>query len=125
MSLMVVSVLLWLGWLAPSPAVAQPASGSDAIGTFPNTGAGSIETLPGGFRRFRDSNGQSGILQRTPESGFPSTQFIAPVAPSLPPSQPSTFQAPPAPLAPSSSLQQSVPTVPGTQIPQIPFLPGR
>jgi hypothetical protein len=89
------------------------------------SGSGSMETLPGGFRRFRDSSGNSGILQRTPDSGFPSTQFIAPVPPSLPPPG-GLGPDPTAPsaLAPPSTFQQNVPRVPGTQIPLIPFLPG-
>jgi hypothetical protein len=84
-----------------------------------------MEVLPGGFRRFRDANGTTGILQRTPDSGFPNSQFIAPIAPMLTPSTPNRDITPPATLSPPGSLQQNVPFVPGTQIPQSPFiLPG-
>ena len=87
--------------------------------------SGGMEVLPGGFRRFRDANGTPGILQRTPDSGFPNSQFIAPIAPALAPSSPNRDVTPPVMLSPPGTLQQNVPLVPGTQIPQSPFiLPG-
>jgi hypothetical protein len=102
----------------------QIQSGGTSIQNSPGA-SGGMEVLPGGFRRFRDNSGTTGILQRTPDSGFPNSQFIAPIAPALPRSSPTRDMTPPSALSPSGTLQQNVPLVPGTQIPRSTFiLPG-
>ena len=116
-------VLVGILLSSPPAGLAQAPSGAPS---FQNREAsGGMEVLPGGFRRFRDASGTTGILQRTPDSGFPNSQFIAPIAPALAPSSPNRDLTPPAGLSPPGTLQQNVPLVPGTQIPQSPFiLPG-
>ena len=124
MLLMILSLLVWTAAAGLETSLGQTQSGSSSFQNSPGA-SGGTEVLPGGFRRFRDSSGTTGILQRTPDSGFPNSQFIAPIAPALPPSSPNRDLTPPSGLSPSGTLQQNVPLVPGTQIPQSPFiLPG-
>jgi hypothetical protein len=115
------TLVLMIGFASMGYAQGTGPTMPGTAGSFQNSsgGSGSIETLPGGFRRFRDSSGNTGILQRTPDSGFPNTQFIAPVPPVLTPSSTSTFDQPsPNPVTPSTRLPQNLQIVPGTQLPQ-------
>jgi len=114
--------LLALALLLVVPAHAQLRSNasSSGPGSFQNNpaGTGSIEVLSGGFRRFKDSSGNTGILQRTPDSGFPNAQFIAPNPPALPPSAgPGAVQPSVSPVVPQTQPPQNIQLVPGTQIP--------
>jgi hypothetical protein len=123
-SLLALVVLAGLVLWSAQAGLGQAQSGTSSFQNSPGA-SGGMEVLPGGFRRFRDNSGTTGILQRTPDSGFPNSQFIAPVAPALGPSSPTRDLTPPSVLAPSGTLQQNVPLFPGTQIPQSPFiLPG-
>lgn len=101
----------------------QPLPG--APGFSPTSpGRSGIQTLPGGFQLFKDSSGNTGILQRTPDSGFPASQFRTPVPPALPPLTPVRPDlSPPSSFTPSAPPTAVVPVVPGQQI--VPVIPGQ